>query len=149
MPIKEETTKELGKLFNELVDEHLNEIDAVFVQEIKTGFIHYSSTTTAGNNPELVEATKAGGTGIASAAFTNFGDVSEIINRFGREANRGQMNYTVFQLTKGILLMYLMKIRENTFGVFFVSESPGGVQSLMLYSGQHIDEIKEKLEALL
>jgi len=138
------TAQELETSLNEIVKK-ADQIDAIFVYDLKNSFVLHKSTHV--KDRQLFE-TLFGDKATAMASFGNLRNVGEAVNKFAKEAGRGELNYSVFQLKEGLLLMYFDTLGRIPIAIGFISAGQVGLGNLLFYSERHIDEIKGLLGKL-
>jgi hypothetical protein len=136
--------QELETLLNEVVKK-ADQIDAIFVYDLRNSFVLFHSTLV--KDHQLFE-TLFGDKATAMASFGNLRNVGDAVNKFAKEAGQGDLNYAVFQLREGLLLMYFDTLGRIPIAIGFVSAGQVGLGNLLFFSERYIDDIKELLRKL-
>lgn len=132
-------TEDLKVFLNKVVEQS-DGIDAVFVYNLGQATLLYQSTAKAREGADrFVEAV---------ATLGDLRSVGTAVDKFAQEAERGDLEYATFYLTKGILLMYFVKFDDENLAIGFVNTSTE-IGTLNYYSKKYINEIKDKLQKAL
>ena len=149
----EKESEELVNLLNSIVDTP-NGIDAVFVYDLKNGFLHYSSSTNKGRDSTLVEKL-SGKSGSGSETLSHmdiFGEVRKEMDVFGNETGHDALKSIILQFEKGIVFLYVYFPKKDapTAIGFVNTKNKGDTLGRMVYFCEtNIDNVKEKLKPLL
>jgi hypothetical protein len=138
--------EKLEKKLNEIVLAS-NEIDAIVVLDPVEALALY-------HNTEYSKDTKRNG----KVLYENYEDIAstlnqvnkitDTLNEFGEASERGELNYAIFQLSGGILILYFLEIKEPVV-VAFISGTQEGLGLLLKHSKQNIDDIEKLLNEVL
>jgi hypothetical protein len=148
---------ELEKLLNEIVKTGKG-IDAIFVSELKKGFLLDSSKTEEGRIPELVK--KLGGqAGAGGSAMTQMNVLQALerkMRNFGQETGLGELKLTILQLGKegedeainGTVVAYTSIFGGIPIVIGFVNASPQeeNLGDIVFYCEQRIKKVRELVE---
>ena len=128
--------EELRTLFNDLI---LADNEIYLITTFDAGGEELVSNTEcdpSGTRPDAELKNKARDIAVS---LTKLKDVQKVLADFGKESNRGKLEYAVFQLEKGILLAYFL---ENC-TVAVVSSTKEGLGLMRRGIEKRIDRIKE------
>ncbi|MEK8019513.1 MAG: hypothetical protein VSS75_021785 [Candidatus Parabeggiatoa sp.] len=144
---------EIEVLLNEIVEARKG-IDAIFVSELKQGFLLDSSKTEKGRHPDLVK--KLGGqAGAGGSAMTHMSVLQSFqrrISDFGDETGLGELKLTILQLgekgddvIKGTLVAYISHFKGMPIVIAFVNASPqdDNLGNIVFYCEQHIKNVRK------
>jgi hypothetical protein len=132
-----EYSPELEALLDNIIKAKNNQIDAIFILD----FTQTNAYETAVNTETgkilikgLDKLTKS------SQALKN---ISKMVNNFGHVVTRGQLNYGIFQFSKGILILYFIEENEQLNIVGFISTKSDGIGRLLKHCKEQISEIQK------
>ncbi len=135
---REDTKKELEKLFNSISDDD-NEIDAILV-------CTYDGTKM---NVQCSSAKKADRTVDIDSYSIQLRDLVSLLSKTGKVNPKiGSLNHVVFQYSGGIIhISHLPEHGDYTF-LIFVSATKEGIEMLEFYRKRNLEEIQRHLKDL-
>jgi len=75
--------------------------------------------------------------------------MAETLKTFGENSKRGKLQYGIFQLSDGILVLYFLEIHGKPIVVAFISGTPQGLGLMLHSSNANIKKIEQALNQLL
>jgi len=121
-----------------------NQIDAGFVFDAKSGHVlkKHNVKTPKGENI-LAKLESA-----ISAYLCQFETLKKTVDSFGKQLDRGEMDYALFQLMEGSLLLYFFPglVTDKNITVGFISAEAEGLGQMLYWGDEFIKKIKPDLE---
>ncbi|OQY51610.1 MAG: hypothetical protein DRR08_05405 [Candidatus Parabeggiatoa sp. nov. 2] len=75
--------------------------------------------------------------------------IADTLKEFGDNSKRGELQYGIFQLSNGILVLYFLEIHQKPVVVAFISGTPDGLGLMLNHSKAKIGEIEQALNQFL
>ena len=75
--------------------------------------------------------------------------IAETLKEFGKNSKRGKLQYGIFQLSDGILILHFLEINGNPVVVAFINGTPQGLGLMLNHSNAAIGKIEQALNELL
>jgi len=119
-----------------------NQIDAGFVFNVTDSFmLNKHDVSTVKGDPILAKLEAAQG------YLGHLANLKQTIDPLGKEFDRGEMNYALFQLTGGSLLFYFFPnlVGGKLIAVGFVSAEAEGLGQMLFWGDQYIKKIGPQL----
>lgn len=138
-------SQELQNLLNQIVITP-NEIDGIMIFDPKQALSLYRNTQydKERHGDELFENYDE-----IAGALSGVHHITDTLSEFGTSSQRGDLQYAVFQLSNGILVLYFLTINQEPVVVAFISGTPEGLGLLLKHSQKNISDIEKKLKELL
>lgn len=135
---------ELEAFMTSIVNED-NEIDSIFAFDSNGLKLVGSNGVGAQREAKTLEERSEHIAGSLTRIIT----VKKAITEFGQASMRGELQYAIFQMDNGILLIYYLEINNQETNVAFISSTPEGLGLMLRHAQKNIDKIKEMLRDIL
>ncbi len=139
--------KEFDRLLDEIVEKSGEDLKAVLIFNLKSGYVQYHNKKLEENNRDLYQILYGTGDGgKASQNLKNFTTLQNDLDSFGEQTNLGGLDYCMFKLTKGIMVAYFLKLSDTTLAICFIA--PEGIRPGIVdfHCSNNIQKIKDQLK---
>jgi hypothetical protein len=148
MTQKRAEQKTLDVLLDETVTASKGHLKSILILN-PDGLLLYHNKQLKTDDPELYRALFAEGgdaVGDAIEGFVSLSNIQEALDNFGKATAFGNLNYSIFKLEKGTMMVYFVQL-TTPFAICFIA--PDGVNlGLVVTRSLKIWEIKKELEDL-
>ena len=139
----------LDKLLSAIVEEG-SAIEAVAIVNLEEGGLEYHNKELETSKPEIYQALF--GQRDASEALADFADLKGIptaLKTFGAATKYGALEYSMFYLDKGIVLVDFLDLPEVTVAICFIATTEANFTKLVRQYRNRINELKSELQKAL
>lgn len=138
-------SQQFQKLINDIVNTR-NEIDGIIVFDPENALSLYHNTEygKGQHGDEIFENHEA-----IAGSLGGVHQIAETLTDFGENSKRGNLQYGIFQLSDGILVLYFLEIHNQPVVVAFISGTPKGLGLMLQHSNANIGKIEQALNRLL
>ncbi|MBE9246278.1 AAA-like domain-containing protein [Microcystis aeruginosa LEGE 00239] len=139
----------LDKLLSTIVEEG-TAIEAVAIVNLEEGGLEYYNKELETSKPEIYRALF--GQRDASEALADFADLKGIptaLKTFGAATKYGALEYSLFYLDKGIVIVDFLDLPEVTVAICFIATTEANPTKIVRQYRDRIDELKSQLEKTL
>ncbi|RKZ80508.1 MAG: hypothetical protein DRR19_23490 [Candidatus Parabeggiatoa sp. nov. 1] len=119
-----------------------NQIDAGFVINVTDSFMLNKHDVKSVKSDPILAKLKA-----AEGYLGHLATLKQTIDPLGKELDRGEMDYALFQLTNGSLLFYFFPnlVQGKLIAVGFVSAEAEGLGQMLFWGDRYIKQIEPEL----
>lgn len=149
--------KEIKKMKQDKLDELLSSIvakgsaiEAIAIVNLEEGTLEYHNKELETSKPEIYQALF--GNRDVSDALADFSDLKGIpvaLKTFGNATKYGELEYSMFYLNKGIVIVDFLDLPQLTVAICFIATSEANFAKLVRQYRDTISPIKEELESAL
>jgi hypothetical protein len=136
----------LDELLNSTVEES-DVIEAIAIINLREGTLEYNNKEFKSKRPDVYQALF--GRKDSSEALGEFGGligIPKALNTFGEATKYGTLEYSMFYLTEGIIVVYFMDLPELRAAICFIATKEAQLGSLVRQCRKKIDDIKKELD---
>ncbi|MEC4881606.1 MAG: hypothetical protein SAL70_09700 [Scytonema sp. PMC 1070.18] len=127
--------------FLQTIVDNVNEFDSIIIFDLKLALPLYDGSKDPNMHDLLFD--KNNDIGRAVAGFENLMTLSDALDSFGRVTNYGSLDYSIFKLEQGNLMVYFHDLPDTKVAIiFFGRKDKGALGALIHNAKQHIQEIR-------
>jgi hypothetical protein len=136
----------LDELLNSTVEES-DVIEAIAIVNLQEGTLEYNNKQFKSKRPDVYQALF--GQKDSSEALGEFGGlvgIPKALNTFGEATKYGTLEYSMFYLEKGIIVVYFMDLPGLRAAICFIATTEAQFGSLIRQCRKRISDIKKELD---
>jgi hypothetical protein len=139
-------SEEFQDLLNNIVKEK-NEIDGILILDPIEALPLYHNTEY--NEARQYEKDIFENSDAIAGSLGGSHQIANTLKTFGDNSKRGELQYGIFQLSNGILVLYFLEIHQKPVVVAFISGTAGGLGLMLMHSKANIEKVELALNQLL
>lgn len=139
--------KDFDNLLSQVVDDSRGDLEAIIIFNLNDGLPLHSNKQLKTENPRLYEALFKYEEGAEATGLNDLGSMQDALDQFGKITTSGDLQYSVFKLEKGTMLIYFDKLPDINVAICFLAPEGINLGNVFFVARRKIDEIKTAFKA--
>jgi|LakMenEpi03Aug12_release.lakeMendotaPanAssembly.Ray.scaffolds.fasta_scaffold1098808_1 hypothetical protein len=140
--------RDFNNLLGQVVDDSRGDLEAIIIFNLTDGFPLFSNKQLEETHLPLHKALFTIEAGAEETGLNDLSNIQDALNNFGKTTKSGNLEYSLFKLEKGTMMIYFYKLPDMGVAICFFAPKGINLGNVVFVARRRIEEIKAALDKM-